>query len=143
MKYRIMYRGDKSYLKKLLKEKKYKIINEGRNYFDVEDKYNAVTIFGDLDSEFSDIGLGISKGSIVDVVPLNFIQRKRYVSNNKMGHIRRQFPFETPEDKIADMLHDGYTFSEALKYTKKAFKKFNYTITKEEEQYLRKRFSKY
>lgn len=52
----------------------------------------------------------------------------------------KSFPFETPKDKIADMIHDGYSFKDALKHTKRAFKKLNYTITKDEEKYLRKTF---
>lgn len=54
--------------------------------------------------------------------------------------LRSSFPFNTPEEKIADMMHDGYTFTEALKHTKKAFKKLDYTISKKEEKYLRSKF---
>ena len=50
------------------------------------------------------------------------------------------FPFQKPEDKIVDMIQDGYSFNDALKHTKKAFKKLNYTITKDEEKRLRKKF---
>lgn len=34
---------------------------------------------------------------------------------------RPDFPFDCPQDKIADMIHDGYTFEEAVRHTKKAF----------------------
>jgi len=43
------------------------------------------------------------------------------------------FPFEKPIDKVADMMHDGYTLKKALYWTKIAWRvQFERELTKKE-----------
>lgn len=49
--------------------------------------------------------------------------------------------YTKPDDKIDDMLHDGYTYPEALKYTRRTFKTQGQPITKAEEMRLAQKYT--
>ena len=63
----VKYKGDAEELKKICKTHEVKIITANDEELIIKDWDDENSLFNALDSEFSDIGLGISKGCIISI----------------------------------------------------------------------------